>query len=109
MFVTNTPVYDGAEKLLIDFLMRIDATRTEALVLCLKRDVFTEALNNREDLRVVVKALPEPREFIGYWTMFARFRPHVIVFVNGELGLFPWQAYAAGRLGGTGGWSRSSI
>jgi hypothetical protein len=91
VFVTNTPVYGGAEKHLIDFLMRIGATRTEALVLCLKRDVFTEALNNREDLRVVVKALPEPRGFIGHWTMFARFRPHVIVFVNGELGLFPWR------------------
>jgi glycosyltransferase involved in cell wall biosynthesis len=98
VFVTNTPVYGGTEKHLIDLLTRVDRTRTDAIVLCVKRDVFSEAMKTREGLRVLVKKLPEPRGFFGYWAMFARLRPHVIVFVNGQLGLFPWQAYAAGRL-----------
>lgn len=100
VFVTKTPVYGGAEKHLIDFLKRIERRGIDAVVLCLRRDVFTGILKSRGGLRVLVKTVPEPKGFFGYWTLFARLRPDVIVFVNGELGLFPWPAYVAGRLVG---------
>lgn len=100
VFVTKTPVYGGTEKHLVDLLARIDGTAVEAIVLCLKRDVFSQALTPRKELRVTVNTVPEPTGVFGYWAMFVRLRPHVIVFVNGDLGLFPWQAYAAARLAG---------
>jgi len=100
VFVTKTPVYGGAEKHLIDLLTRIERTGVEAVVLCLRRDVFTDTLKARRVLRVPVKTVQEPRGFFTYWLLFIRLRANVIVFVNGELGLFPWQAYAAARLAG---------
>lgn len=101
VFVTKTPVYGGAEKHLLDLLTGLERTGVEAVVLCLRRDVFTDALKSREALRVQVKTAQEPRGFFSYWLLFIGLRPNVIVFVNGELGLFPWQAYAAARLAGT--------
>jgi glycosyltransferase involved in cell wall biosynthesis len=102
VFVTKTPVYGGAEKHLIDFLARVGVAAIDVVVLCLRHDVFTGRLKKREALRLLVKTVPEPKGLLGYWRLFAPLRPSVIVFVNGELGLFPWQAYAAGRLVGRG-------
>src|SRR5258706_13483146 len=91
VFVTKTPVYGGAEEHLIDLLTGLERTGVEAVVLCLRRDVFTNRLKAREALRVLVKTVKEPRGFFSYWMLFVRLRAPVIVFVNGELGLFPGQ------------------
>jgi glycosyltransferase involved in cell wall biosynthesis len=45
--------------------------------------------------------LEDIRGFIDYWRTFRRFRPHVTIFVNGFLSIFPWYAYLAARLAGT--------
>ena len=77
-------------------------------MLCLGDDVYREPLQHVATGAVRVEVSVEPSGWLGYWSLFARFRPAVIVFVNGQLGLFPASAYLAGRLGGSGGSSGSS-
>jgi len=100
LFVTKTSVLGGTEKHLIDVLAGLDLSRVEPIVLCLGDDVYREPLKHVAAGAVRVEVSVEPSGWLGYWNLFARFRPAVIVFVNGQLGLFPASAYLVGRLGG---------
>ena len=68
-------------------------------MVCLGQDVYSEVLQRTPVAGVQVEMAAEPTGFWGFWALFRRLRPAVIVFVNGQLGLFPWPAYLAGRLG----------
>jgi hypothetical protein len=98
-FVTKTAALGGTEKHLIDVLAGLDLSRVEPVVLCLGDDVYREPLQHLATGAVQVEVSTEPSGWFGYWRLFARLRPAVIVLVNGQLGLFPASAYLAGRLG----------
>jgi len=63
-------------------------------------DVYTGILNKELGLCVSVDRAFKPAGLLRYWRLFKKFDPHVIMFVNGCLGLFPWYAYLDARLSG---------
>src|SRR5262245_29330930 len=100
LFVTDTFAYGGTEKALVDLIARLDLTKVEPIVLCFGLDVYTGILNKELGLCVSVDRAFKPAGLLRYWRLFKKFDPHVIMFVNGCLGLFPWYAYLDARLSG---------
>jgi glycosyltransferase involved in cell wall biosynthesis len=100
LFVTRTQVFGGTERHLADLIARLDRTRYEPVILCLGRDVFGHVLQQRHDLFARIEIASDSRSFITYWRTFLRLKAQVIVFVNGQLGLFAWYAYLAAKLSG---------
>ena len=98
-FVTDCLAVGGTEKHLSELLLRADGTRVQPSIVCLGPDVYTPVLRAGGRTDVAVHEV-QPRTFTDYRRVFRRLRPHVVVFVKGKLGLFPWWAYAAARLAG---------
>jgi len=98
-FVTKTRVLGGTEKHLLDLVVGLDPTRAQSCLVCLGADVFSEWLDRGAYRGVEVVTAQEPAGFWGFRALFARLRPDVVVFVSGQLGLFPWPAYLAARAG----------
>jgi len=87
----------GTEKHLEDLIVRLDFSKVDPVILCFGPDVYTERINQKYGLRVEIHKVPKGETFLSYWRPFMRSRPHAIVFVNGNLGCFPWYAYVAAR------------
>ena len=68
--------------------------------MCFGRSIYRQSLNDRYGLNVPIIEAEGTTGFAGSWRSFWKARPDVVVFVNGKLGLFPWQAYLAARLSG---------
>ena len=97
LFVTKTPICGGAEKHLIQLVLRLADHETECVILCFESDVFTKHLTGSSHIQVISLDRSSP----SFWFLertFSRLRPHVIVFNNIWLGLFPWYVYLAARL-----------
>src|SRR5919109_2779866 len=108
LFVTNTLEYGGTERALEELVVRLDRSRAEPIILCYGLNHYSEYLNQARNLAVRIEDKLTAKDFVDYWRTFRRFRPHVTIFVNGFLSIFPWYAYLAARLAGTRG-IRSSI
>ena len=98
-FVTHCLALGGTEKHLGELILRSDDARVQPSIVCLGPDVYTPVLRAGGRGNVAVHEV-RPRTLWDYWRVFRWIRPHVVVFVNGKLGLFPWCAYAAARLAG---------
>jgi len=92
LFITSTNSYGGAEKHLIEIIVRLDPARTEAVILCLLDDVFSQRLS--ASVEVKRTSIKGPA---GYAWAFARFRADVVVFVKTDLNTFPWHAFVAAK------------
>lgn len=99
LFVTKCFAAGGAERHLVDLILRLGPD-VDIAILCYGRDLYTDLLlkTPRRPLPILANACGETPS--AYWKAFRQLRPDTVVFVNGELGLFPWYAYAAARLCG---------
>ncbi|MGI0015283.1 MAG: glycosyltransferase family 4 protein [Nitrososphaera sp.] len=102
VFVTKSSAIGGAEGHLADLIMRLDLSMIKVVVLCFGSDSYTVLLKERLKLDIEVHCEREPEGAMGFWLAFRRHDPQVVVFVNCDLGMFPWQAYLAARLSGAG-------
>lgn len=91
-------MYGGAERHLTELLVRLNLSQVEPIVVCAGRDVYSKVLNEQRRLGIRVETLREADRMWSCWLLFVRLRPAVVVFVNGQLGLFAWSAYLAARL-----------
>jgi glycosyltransferase involved in cell wall biosynthesis len=94
-----TCVYEsgGTEKHLEDLIVRLDFSKVEPVILCFGRDVYTDRLNRKYGIQVEIRVVQKRNTFLAYWLSFMKARPNVVVFVNGNLGWFPWFAYVAAK------------
>jgi glycosyltransferase involved in cell wall biosynthesis len=99
LFVTRALGFGGTEKHLAELIVRLDR-RLEPVVLCFGPDEYSRYLEHRHGVAVTIHPVTAGNARPGYWQAFRRWRPAVVVFVNGRLGLFPWRAYLAARLSG---------
>jgi glycosyltransferase involved in cell wall biosynthesis len=97
--VTRCLALGGTERHLADLVHRLDPA-TEATILCYGLDPYTHLLGDRQGRSVRIHSGLGDGRFLAYWYRFARARARTIVFINGDLGLFPWFAYLAARLSG---------
>jgi glycosyltransferase involved in cell wall biosynthesis len=97
-FVTKTTVYGGTEKHLVDLVRRMDSPDVASTILCYGSDVFTQYLGEQKNVRVLSHGPIPSIPFSTCWRILRGLQPHVIVYVNGWLGLFPWYIYLAGRI-----------
>src|SRR5919197_162399 len=100
LFVVNTTQYGGLEKHLLVLVGRLAAPRVECTIHCCGLDFYSQRLNDRTDIRVIVANQRGSRTFSWYWLVFARSKPHVIVFVKGSMDSYPLKAYIAAKLSG---------
>ena len=100
LFVTKTWSRGGAEKHIVDFIARLDASCAECIILCMESDVYSELLKDQQNVMVWKFTGETPVRFLSYCFLFRKYHPDAILFVNGWLGLFPWYAYLAARLCG---------
>ena len=100
LFVTKTWSRGGAEKHIGDLISRLDASCAECIVLCMESDMYSEFLKDHQNVKVWKFAGEAPGRFLPYWSLFRKYHPDTVLFVNGWLGLFPWYAYLAARLCG---------
>ena len=100
LFVTKTWSRGGAEKHIVDLISRLDASCAECIVLCMESDMYSEFLKDHQNVKVWKFAGEAPGRFLPYWSLFRKYHPDTVLFVNGWLGLFPWYAYLAARLCG---------
>lgn len=98
-FVTYSYGWGGTEKHLEQLILRL-AGRIEPVILCFGPPVYRQSLNEKHGLDVPVVECGRAKTFREYLRWLRSARPDVVVFVNGKLGLFPWQAYVAARLSG---------
>ena len=97
LFVASPFGWGGSEKHLEDLITRADSTRIDPSILCLGPDVYTASFLRRGLAGVPVHEA-RASTFREFRRRFTTHRPQAIVFVNGKLDLFPWQAYAAARV-----------
>jgi glycosyltransferase involved in cell wall biosynthesis len=97
--VTQCLAFGGTEKHLVDLVHRL-APDTEVTILCYGLDPYTDRLGDLPAGSVRVHSDLGEAGFLAHWRRFVRARPRTVVFVNGDLGLFPWFAYLAARLSG---------
>jgi glycosyltransferase involved in cell wall biosynthesis len=102
LFVTYAKHSGGAEKHLVELILRLDFSRIDPIILCLGSDFFAQALNVKHGLNITIYSSQDSKTFLTYWLTFIKFRPQVIVFVNAFSGFFAWYAYLAARLSGAG-------
>ncbi len=95
LFVTRTSIFGGAEKHLVDLVLRLNTPNVHCTILCLEHDVFGDYLDAQPNIRVIRRG-----PFKSYWMLFAWLRPDSIVFVRGNMQVFPWQAFVAAKLSG---------
>ena len=100
LFVTKTWSRGGAEKHLGDLIARLDASCAECIVLCMESDFYSEFLKDHQNVKVRKFTGETPGGVLPYWSLFRKYHPDAVLFVNGRLGLFPWHAYLAARLCG---------
>jgi len=100
LFVTKTWSRGGAEKHTVDLISRLDASCAECIVLCMESDMYSEFLKDNQNVKVWKFAGEAPGRFLPYWSLFRKYHPDTVLFVNGWLGLFPWYAYLAARICG---------
>ncbi len=103
LFVTN--VYQrggGTEKHLEELIIRLDFSRVEPVIVCFGPDVYSDRFQRRYGLKIKTESRSKTESGFAYWRTFVKSRPHVIIFINGSLGLFSWRAYLAARCA-TGG------
>ena len=84
----------------MDLIARLDASCVEGVVLCMGSDVYSEFLEDQQNVKVWKVRGETPGGFFSYWALFRKYHPDIVLFVNGCLGLFPWYAYLAARLCG---------
>lgn len=99
-FVTYSFGWGGTEKHLEQLVTRLAPARAQPTIVCFGPPVYRESLNARYSLQIPVVDYPRARSFGEFHRALRATRPDVVVFVNGKLGLFPWQAYLAARLSG---------
>src|SRR5918995_1713702 len=97
VFLTNVYDWGGTEKHLEELIVRLDLSRVEPVVLHFGRDVYSENIKRKRGVDLEIRDGGKRNSFLGYWFAFVKARPDIIVFVNGLLGAFPWQAYVAAR------------
>src|SRR5262249_18546137 len=100
LFVTKPFGLGGTERVLCDLIARLDLSRVNVTVLCFRLDVYTSLLAG-SPVRIITEA--EPRGVAGWRAVFRKHLPDALMFVNGNLGVFPLQAYVAARLPGARG------
>ncbi len=100
LFVTKTRTRGGTEKHLVDFIVRLDASLAEVIVLCLDSDLYSAYLQGVAAVKVVRPAGRVPEGLLSYRRTLSGHSPDIVVFVNSWLGLFPWYAYLAARASG---------
>jgi glycosyltransferase involved in cell wall biosynthesis len=101
LFVTKVLGKGGAEKHLVDLIVRMDRSQLSLTIVCYGLDPFSEMFDHGGQPRAaeVVKEC-QPKGLLSFWRSFVRYKPGTIVFVNGNVGMLPRSAYLAARLSG---------
>jgi glycosyltransferase involved in cell wall biosynthesis len=98
--VTNATAVGGTEKHLNQLILRLPLSEVDATILCYGLDPYSDFLKGTHNLAVRIKSGLKRGGMFSYWMAFIRHRPDAMLFVNADLGWFPWYAYLAARLSG---------
>jgi len=99
LFVSNTSIYGGAEKHLLDLVGKIPDSELRLVILCTDSDPFTERIAPHRHLEIA-RCRKEPKSILEWCRIFRAYRPNVIVFIHGVLSSFDCRAFVAARLCG---------
>lgn len=99
LFLTRSDAFGGTDKHLIQLIQRMTSPEATAEVLCLHSDFLSPRLQDCQYVRVL-PVEREPRSLLGWYSLFRRLKPRIVVFIHGELRAFPWYAYLAVHLVG---------
>jgi glycosyltransferase involved in cell wall biosynthesis len=100
VFVTRADGVGGTEKHLLDLVDRLEPSEFEVIILTMGGDPFSAHFRSAGRGGVRVIAGPSSGKWMTAWKAFRDIEPDVIVFVNGDIGLFHWQMYLAARASG---------
>lgn len=99
LFVTNTPLFGGAEKHLLDLVAHLPVSEARTVVLCAGDDVFSSRLGDNTNVEVI-RCSKQPTPLFGWIRHFARIRPDTVVFIQCVLSTFDCDAHIAAWLCG---------
>ncbi|MDT7041522.1 glycosyltransferase family 4 protein [Candidatus Nitronereus thalassa] len=100
LYVTWPLGFGGTEKHLKDLVLGLQSKDVTTYILSFTKAFYEKIFPKGTSPIVLSDDSPTVKGFFSYWIRFLRVKPSVIVFVNGQLGLFPWKAYLAARLSG---------
>jgi len=100
LFVTYTKYNGGAEKHLVDLILRLDLSIVIPIVLCFGEEFFGHVLNGKHKLNIKIRKGRIPKSLLTFWLTFVKYHPEIIVFINAFATFFPWYAYLAARMAG---------
>ena len=100
LFVVCPFAWGGTEKHLEEVIARLDPSSIEPVIQAFGPHQYRQALSRLGRDDVIVETADAWPTFRGFRRVFAAHGPETIVFVKGQLDLFPWQAYAAARVSG---------
>lgn len=99
LIASNTTIFGGAEKHLLDFLGSFNSTVIRPAILCVDGDPFTGRLP--AGLPVKVLRPKKPLRSVFRWAkLLLEVRPHSVIFIHGVLSSFDSRGYLAARLVG---------
>lgn len=98
--VTKSFAAGGTEKVLAEFIQRLDRAAVDPVILCYGTSAYIREVMHRYGLTVEIRDIGAARGMMDYWCSFVNAKPWVIWFINADFGIFPWQAYVAAKLCG---------
>jgi glycosyltransferase involved in cell wall biosynthesis len=103
LFLSRSSSDGGAERHSLEIIKRLDYGLVKLTILCFEKDYFTKRLSERarESVRVVFADSPAPHslnKLYPHWLELKRYRPDVIVIVNGGPDAFSWHTYLAAKM-----------
>lgn len=90
LFITDTGGYGGTEFHLIRLIGSFDPSAIQARIVCFGEDPYTQRFESIRQFRPQIDRVSRPKDFRGYWSLFRRFRAHIVVFVCGGMEHFLW-------------------
>src|SRR5262245_9831199 len=97
LFVTNTPIFGGAEKDLLEVVRRLDRSRIRPIILCVDADPFSSRIDRDQSVEIIKSEMPV-RSTWDWFRLFRRIRPDAVVFIHGVISSFEGKAYMAARI-----------
>jgi glycosyltransferase involved in cell wall biosynthesis len=90
----------GLESYFISLFESLKAEGQRIVILCLDHEPVSVFTGPELSSRAIVKCVPEPKSFVGWFRLIREARPDIAVFCYRRLTTFPWQAPVASSIAG---------
>ena len=92
--------FGGLERNLLELLRRLPQQLPHPTVVCFGQDIISDAMDQDQQWRVVVKCRKEPQSLWDWFRIIRENKPEIVIFAYSCIDAFPWQAPVAAMLAG---------